>query len=62
MAWHGKRLGELVRMLEKEFGEHHYGRVDLELRPGQKEKAIALFRFSENDETARMACGASRET
>ncbi len=44
MAWHGKRLGELVRMLEKEFGEHHYGRVDLELRPGQKEKAIALFR------------------
>ncbi|HET6200468.1 MAG: phosphoglucomutase/phosphomannomutase family protein [Candidatus Acidiferrales bacterium] len=43
MAWHGKRLGELVRMLEKEFGEHHYGRVDLELRPGQKEKAIALF-------------------
>lgn len=44
MAWHGKRLGELVRMLEKEFGEHHYGRVDLELRPGQKEKAIAFFR------------------
>lgn len=44
MAWHGKRLGELVRMLEKEFGEHHYGRVDLELRPGQKEKVIALFR------------------
>ncbi|HEV2614984.1 MAG TPA: hypothetical protein VGU63_00090 [Candidatus Acidoferrales bacterium] len=43
MAWHGKRLGELVRMLEKEFGEHHYGRVDLELHPGQKEKAIAHF-------------------
>lgn len=43
MAWHGKRLGELVRMLEKEFGEHHYGRIDLELRPGQKEKAIAYF-------------------
>ncbi|HKV29322.1 MAG TPA: phosphoglucomutase/phosphomannomutase family protein [Candidatus Acidoferrales bacterium] len=44
MAWHGKRLGELVRMLEMEFGAHHYGRVDLELRPGQKEKAIAHFR------------------
>ncbi len=43
MAWHGKRLGELVRVLEKEFGEHHYGRVDLELHPGQKEKAIAHF-------------------
>ncbi|MGH9709578.1 MAG: phosphoglucomutase/phosphomannomutase family protein [Candidatus Acidiferrales bacterium] len=43
MAWHGKRLSELVRMLEKEFGEHHYGRVDLELRRGQKEKAIAYF-------------------
>ena len=43
MAWHGKRLGELVRMLHGEFGEHHYGRVDLELRAGQKEKAIAHF-------------------
>ena len=43
MAWHGKRLGELVRMLHNEFGEHHYGRVDLELRPGQKERAIAYF-------------------
>jgi phosphomannomutase len=43
MAWHGKRLSELVAMLHAEFGEHHYGRVDLELRPGQKEKAIAYF-------------------
>jgi phosphomannomutase len=43
MAWHGKRLGELVAELHAEFGEHHYGRVDLELRPGQKEKAIAWF-------------------
>ena len=43
MAWHGKRLGELVRMLEREYGEHHYGRVDLELLRGQKEKAIAYF-------------------
>ena len=43
MAWHGKRLGELVRMLHNEFGEHHYGRVDLELRPGQKERALAYF-------------------
>jgi alpha-D-glucose phosphate-specific phosphoglucomutase len=43
MAWHGKRLGELVEMLHREFGEHHYGRVDLTLRDGQKEKAIARF-------------------
>lgn len=43
MAWHGKRLGELVAMLHREFGEHHYGRVDLELKAGQKEKAIDYF-------------------
>jgi len=43
MAWHGKRLGELVAMLVHEYGEFHYGRVDLELRTGQKEKAIAYY-------------------
>ncbi|MGA8143145.1 MAG: phosphoglucomutase/phosphomannomutase family protein [Candidatus Acidiferrales bacterium] len=43
MAWHGKRLGELVAMLHREFGEHHYGRVDLTLKPGQKEKALHHF-------------------
>jgi phosphomannomutase len=43
MAWHGMRLGQLVAMLHEEFGEHHYGRIDLELRPGQKERAIELF-------------------
>ena len=43
MAWHRKSLGELVAMLHAEFGEYHYGRVDLELRSGQKEKAIAYF-------------------
>jgi phosphomannomutase len=43
MAWHGKHLGELVAMLHREFGEHHYGRVDLTLKPGQKEKAIRDF-------------------
>ncbi len=30
-------------MLTAEFGEYHYGRVDLDLKPGQKEKAIAYF-------------------
>src|SRR6266699_1816414 len=43
MAWHGKSLGELLAALHAEFGEYHYGRVDLELKPGQKEKAIAHF-------------------
>ena len=44
MAWHGKSLGELVAGLHAEFGEHHYGRLDLdELLPGQKERAIAYF-------------------
>jgi phosphomannomutase len=43
MAWHGKSLGELLRTLHSEFGEFHYGRVDLDVKPGQKEKAIAYF-------------------
>jgi phosphomannomutase len=43
MAWHGKSLGDLLRVLYAEFGEFHYGRVDLDVKPGQKEKAIAHF-------------------
>jgi phosphomannomutase len=43
MAWHGKSLGQLLAALHQEFGEYHYGRVDLELKPGQKEKAIDYF-------------------
>lgn len=43
MAWHGKCLGELVAQLHTEFGEHHYGRVDLTTKNGQKEKAIEYF-------------------
>jgi alpha-D-glucose phosphate-specific phosphoglucomutase len=43
MAWHGKSLGELLGALHAEFGEHHYGRIDLDLHAGQKEKAIAQF-------------------
>jgi len=43
MAWHGKSLGELVRALHAEFGEHHYGRVDLEVTASQKNRAIAHF-------------------
>ena len=29
--------------LHEEFGEHHYGRVDLDVTPKQKEKAMAWF-------------------
>jgi len=43
MAWHGKSLREMLAALYSEFGEYHYGRVDLDLKPGQKEKAIAHF-------------------
>ena len=43
MAWHGKSLGEMLAALYSEFGEYHYGRIDLDLKPGQKEKAIAHF-------------------
>jgi len=43
MAWHGKRLGELVAMLHHEFGEFHYGRVDIEVTDGQKKRAMSYF-------------------
>jgi len=43
MAWHKKNLGELVEQLEAEFGPHRYGRIDLELLPGKKEKALEHF-------------------
>jgi phosphomannomutase len=46
MAWHGKSLGDLLRILYAEFGEYHYGRVDLDVKAGQKEKAIAHFSSS----------------
>lgn len=43
MAWHGKSLGELLNELHKEFGEFRYGRVDLDVTPAQKKKAMAWF-------------------
>src|SRR5579863_5248672 len=43
MAWHGKSLGELLAALHAEFGEYHYGRVDLDVSKDQKEKAIGHF-------------------
>jgi phosphomannomutase len=43
MAWHGKSLGDMLRTLYAEFGEFHYGRVDLDVRPDQKQKAVTYF-------------------
>ncbi|MGB8474309.1 MAG: phosphoglucomutase/phosphomannomutase family protein [Candidatus Acidiferrum sp.] len=43
MAWHGKSLGELLAALHAEFGEYHYGRVDLHVTQSQKQKAVARF-------------------
>ena len=43
MAWHRKSLGELVDALHAEFGEHRYGRIDLDVTRRQKEKAIVYF-------------------
>jgi len=36
-------LAELMAALHSEFGEYHYGRVDLDVQPAQKQKAIAHF-------------------
>src|SRR5271170_7968795 len=43
MAWHGKSLGDMLRALYAEFGEYHYGRVDLDVTPAQKQKTVAYF-------------------
>ena len=43
MAWHGKALGELLAALHQEFGEHHYGRVDLDVTAQQKAAAMEWF-------------------
>ena len=51
MAWHGKSLGQLLAELHAEFGEYHYGRVDLDVHPAQKEKAVAHF---SSDATQRL--------
>jgi len=43
MAWRGKSLGELLAVLHREFGEFHYGRIDLDVKPSQKQRAIEYF-------------------
>jgi phosphomannomutase len=43
MAWHGKHLEELLAALHSEFGEYHYGRIDLHVTASQKQKAVDYF-------------------
>jgi phosphomannomutase len=44
MADEGKTLGQLVASLQQEYGEHHYGRVDLHIAEDVKNAAIACAR------------------
>ena len=44
MAEEGKTLGQLVADLQAEYGEHHYGRIDLHIPDEIKNKAIARAR------------------
>ena len=41
MAEEGKTLGQLVADLQAEYGEHHYGRIDLHIPDDVKRAAIA---------------------
>jgi phosphomannomutase len=49
MAEEGKPLGDLVRDLQHEYGEHHYGRIDLHLSSEVKDDAMR--RANEKPET-----------
>src|SRR5882762_11907999 len=44
MAEEGKTLGELVATLQRDFGEHHYGRRDLHIPDNVKQSAIQRAR------------------
>lgn len=40
MADYGMSLGQLVGELQREYGEHHYGRIDMHLENGVKNEAM----------------------
>ncbi len=44
MADEGKTLGQLVSSLQREYGEHYYGRIDLHIADDVKNRAIARAR------------------
>jgi phosphomannomutase len=52
MARNGKTLGELVADLHARYGPQVYGRIDLHLPPGQKERALVAL-----SETPRAIAG-----
>lgn len=52
MAEEGKTLGALVADLQAEYGEHHYGRIDLTIPDTQKNAAIARARALQPGSTA----------
>jgi phosphomannomutase len=49
MADEQKTLGQLVAALQKEFGEHHYGRVDMHINDELKNSAIARAKAGVKD-------------
>jgi phosphomannomutase len=44
MAEEGRTLGQLVARLQEEYGEHHYGRIDLHINDDLKNATIAKAR------------------
>ncbi|HWG20927.1 MAG TPA: phosphoglucomutase/phosphomannomutase family protein [Terracidiphilus sp.] len=52
MAEEGKTLGQLVADLQQEYGEHHYGRIDLHIPDEIKNAAIARARALQPGDTA----------
>ncbi len=44
MAEKGRTLGEMVEDLNREFGPHHYGRVDLEVKRSAIDRTLRLVR------------------
>ena len=57
MAEEGKPLGQLVRDLQQEYGEHHYGRTDLHLSNEVKEDAMRRANESEPTDAAGRSSG-----
>ena len=55
MADEGKTLGELVAALQSEYGEHQYGRIDMQI--DERVKADAIARARELTEGAREFAG-----
>lgn len=55
LAEEQKPLGELVKRLQHEYGEHHYGRLDLHIDDGLKQSAIERARSEGTSQLAKHA-------